>query len=267
MQTFALSVRRACRLVGLARATQYYRTTRTRDDAPVCAAIRDICRRKVRYGRPRVIWYLRDVLGLPDNHKRIGRLYRAMGLRMGQRPRGKRRRTGVRLVLERPTRPNHTWAIDFVHDQLATSRRFRCLTMTDLYTHETPSLTADVSLTGQRVAQVLDDLKLTRGLPEQIICDNGPEFTSRALEQWALRNHVALRFIQPGKPNQNAYCEAFNARLRDECLNLHWFSTLAEAQRVIEDWRQEFNRERPHSSLAMKTPNQFAKEYYDRLAA
>lgn len=266
-QAFPLRTRQACHLVGLANGTQYYHPTPRRDDTALRAAIRALCAAKVRYGRPRVIWYLHDVLHMPDNHKRIGRVYRALGLQIGKRPHSKRQRSGVRLVLERPTQPNHTWAMDFVSDQLATSRRFRCLTMTDLYTHEAPTITVDVSLTGARVAHVLDGLKVTRGLPQQIVCDNGPEFTSNALAQWAMANQVQLRFIQPGKPNQNAYCEAFNARLRDECLNVHWFGSLSDAQTQIEAWRHEFNTDRPHSSLANQTPNQFAQAYQDRLAA
>ncbi len=266
-QAFQLSTRRACKLVGLASSTQYYHSHCSRDDTTLQAAIRAVCTAKVRYGRPRVIWHVREVLHMPDNHKRIGRVYCELGLQIGKRPHSKRQRSGLRLVLERPTQPNHTWAMDFVSDQLATSRRFRCLTVTDLYTHESPVITVDVSLTGARVAQVLDGLKATRGLPKQIVCDNGPEFTSRALEQWAMANDVLLRFIQPGKPNQNAYCEAFNARLRDECLNVHWFGTLSAAQAQIEAWRCEFNTERPHSSLANKTPKQFAQEHYDRVAA
>lgn len=266
-QQFRLSTRQACGLAGLANGTQYYHPTPRREETALREAIRALCAAKVRYGRPRVIWYVQDILQMPDNHKRIGRVYRAMGLQIGTRPHSKRQRSGVRLVLERPTQPKHTWAMDFVSDQLATGRRFRCLTMTDLYTHESPTITVDVSLTGVRVAHVLDGLKATRGLPQQIVCDNGPEFTSKALAQWAMANGVGLRFIQPGKPNQNAYCEAFNARLRDECLNIHWFNNLSEAQQRIEQWRQEFNTARPHSSLAYQTPNQFAQAHENRLAA
>ena len=151
--------------------------------------------------------------------------------------------------------------MDFVSDQLATGRRFRCLTMTDLYTHESPVLEVDVSLTGIRVGQVLDRLKQGRGLPKVIVCDNGTEFTYKAMDQWAFANKVQLKFIQPGKPNQNAYCKSFNARLRDECLNIQWLGTLTEAKNNIESWKKEFNEQRPHSSLKYKTPKQFAEEY------
>ncbi len=202
-----------------------------------------------------------------DNHKRIGRVYREMGLQVGKRPKGRRKRTGLRLVLEKPTQPNQIWAMDFVSDQLATNHRFRCLTVTDLYTHESPVIEVDRSLTGLRVSQVLDRLKLTRGLPKAIICDNGTEFTSKAMDQWSYANNVELKFIQPGKPNQNAYCESFNGRLRDECLNTHWLNNLAEAKTTIEAWRKEFNEQRPHSSLKYKTPKQFADEHDQSVAA
>lgn len=243
--------------MGLEESTLYYRSVRRRDDTELRARIAEICQKKVRYGRPRVVWYLREIQGMSDNHKRIGRIYCELGLQVGKRQKNRPRRTGIRLALERPTRPNEVWAMDFVSDQLATGRRFRCLTMTDLYTHESPVLEVDVSLTGWRVSQVLDRLKETRQLPKSIVCDNGTEFTSKAMDQWAFANHVALQFIQPGKPNQNAYCESFNARFRDECLNTQWFSTLAEAQDNIETWRKEFNEQRPHSSLNYRTPKQF----------
>lgn len=202
-----------------------------------------------------------------DNHKRIGRIYREMGLLINKRPRKKRIRTGLRVVLPQPQRPMETWAMDFVHDQLATGRRFRNLTITDLFTHESPAIEVDVSITGRRVSEVLERLKSTCGLPKTIIMDNGPEFTSQVLDQWAYVNKVDLSFIQPGKPNQNAYAESFNARFRDECLNQHWFVSLGEAKGIIEEWRKEFNEQRPHSSLNYKTPREFAEEYRRGVAA
>ncbi len=246
--------------MGLEQSTLYYKSSKSRDDSELRTRITNFCQRKVRYGRLRVVWHIRKELGMNDNHKRIARVYRELGLQVGKRSKG-RRRTGLRLVLEKPTKPNQIWAMDFVSDQLATSRRFRSLTMTDLYTHEAPVIEVDVSLTGLRVSQVLDRLKAERGLPEMIICDNGTEFTSKAMDQWAFANKVELKFIQPGKPNQNAYCESFNSRFRDECLNTQWFHNLNEAKSQIEIWRKEFNEQRPHSSLNYKTPKQFADEY------
>lgn len=253
--------------MGLEQSTFYYHSLRERDDGRLKEEIMAFCQKKVRYGRPRVVWHIREVVKMNDNHKRISRIYRELGLQVGRRSRGRPKRTGLRLVLEKPTQPNEIWAMDFVSDQLATSRRFRCLTMTDLYTHEAPVIEVDVSLTGVRVSQVLDRLKSSRGLPKAIICDNGTEFTSKAMDQWAFTNRVDLKFIQPGKPNQNAYCESFNSRFRDECLNTQWFISLADAKNNIETWRKEFNEQRPHSSLNYKTPNQFAQEHYEGVAA
>lgn len=229
--------------------------------------IRELCEAKTYYGRPRVVWNLREVQGFRDNHKRIGRLYREMGLQIGNRRHKKKRRSGLRLLFSVPAQPREIWAMDFVHDQLATGRRFRSLTITDLYTRESPAMEVDISLTGKRVCQVLDRLKEGHGLPKVLVMDNGPEFTGRALDQWAYANGVKLSFIQPGKPNQNAYSESFNARFRDECLNQHWFMNLSEAQATIENWRREFNEERPHSSLDYKTPKQFAEEHWKQMAA
>lgn len=253
-----LSRVRACLLLGLWESSFYYRSSRKRDDEGLGKMIKAVCEEKPRYGRPRVVWYLQEVKGVEDNHKRIGRLYREMGLQIRNRPHKKRWRSELRLALPRPERRMETWAMDFVHDQLGSGRRFRSLTITDLYTHETPAIEVDLSLTGQRVCQVLDRLKQTWGLPKTIITDNGPEFTGKALDQWAYANGVKLSFIQPGKPNQNAYAEAFNARFRDECLNQHWFEGLVEARAEIERWKTEFNEERPHSSINYMTPKQFA---------
>jgi putative transposase len=258
---FDLSKNQACGLLGLQESTLYYKSKRQSDDSELKTKITEFCQRKVRYGRPRVVWHIRQELGMNINHKRIGRVYRELGLQVGKRSKGRPRRTGLRLVLDKPTVPNQIWAMDFVSDQLATSRRFRCLTMTDLFTHESPVIEVDVSLTGVRVGQVLDRLKMTRGLPKMIICDNGTEFTSKAMDQWAFNNKVELKFIQPGKPNQNAYCESFNSRFRDECLNTQWFQSLVDAKIQIEIWRKEFNEHRPHSSLKYKTPKQFAEDH------
>lgn len=249
-------------------STLYYQSHKARDDSELRDQMIEIAQKKIAYGRPRIVWYLRTVKGLKDNHKRIARVYRELGLQIGKRrKKGKGQRSHLRLVLEKPTQPKEIWAMDFVHDQMATSRRFRCLTITDLFTHESPAIEVDVSLTGHRVADVLNQLKASHGLPKMIVCDNGTEFTSKAMDQWAFENRMELKFIQPGKPNQNAYCESFNARLRDECLNQNWFSNLTEARETIELWRKEFNEERPHSSLNNKTPNMFAKEYYESVAA
>ena len=158
-----------------------------------------------------------------------------------------------------PTKPNEIWAMDFVMDSFASGRRFRILTVKDLFTHEAVLLYVDTSITGDCVAREIERLKFTRGLPKKIICDNGSEFVSKAMDQWAFRNGVELSFIQPGKPIQNAFIESFNGKLRASCLEENWFADLQNARQVIEDWRIEYNTDRPNKPLGKFTPAEFAK--------
>jgi len=170
----------------------------------------------------------------------------------------------LRVVLDKPARINQHWSMDFVSDSLYNGRRFRVLTVVDNFSRECPVLEADHSLTGKRVARVLDRIALTRDLPEVITVDNGPEFISKALDLWAFENGVKLRFIQPGKPVQNAYIESFNGKFRNECLNDNVFVSLHSARNIIEDWRLDYNSERPHSSLNNMTPEEFATRFKEQ---
>ena len=195
--------------------------------------------------------------GLVINHKRTERIYREEGLAL----RKKRRRkgaAGARVILLPPQGTNERWSMDFVTDSIVTGRRFRALTIVDDYTRECPAIEVDTSLGGRRVVGVLDRLAETRGLPEIITIDNGPEFAGRALDEWAYRKGVKLSFIRPGKPIENAYIESFNGRFRDECLNTNWFISLKHARAVIEEWRRDYNEVRPHSSLQGATPEEYA---------
>lgn len=160
-----------------------------------------------------------------------------------------------------PDRPNCRWSMDFVSDSFASGRRFRTLNIVDDFTRECVAIEVDTSLTGMRVTRVLDNLASTRGLPSELVMDNGPEFTSKAMLTWASKKPIQLRFIDPGKPIQNAFIESFNGKLRDECLNEQWFLNLAEAQEELEEWRQFYNSQRPHSSLNYATPEEFANQY------
>jgi putative transposase len=175
--------------------------------------------------------------------------------------RRKRKRIGVieRKPLPKPTRANVSWSMDFVADGMIGGRRLRCLNIVDDCTRECLAIEVDTSITGVRVQAVLERLADTRGLPMSITVDNGPEFDGQVLDKWAYRRAVQLSFIRPGKPNENAYIESFNGKFRDECLNEHWFLSLAHARSIIEDWRIEYNTERPHSSLGNLTPAEFAK--------
>lgn len=211
-------------------------------------------------GRPMIVWRLRTRLGFRDNHKRIARVYRDLGLQVGRRKNG-RKKVQRRFMFIAPTKPNELWAMDFVSDSFVNSRKFRVLTVKDLFTHESVLLHVDRSITGADVARELSRIGKLRGLPRAIICDNGTEYTSKALDQWSFANKVDLNFIQPGKPIQNAFIESFNGKLRRECLEQNWFENLDEARSIIEAWRMEYNTDRPTKPLGMKTPAEFAKRF------
>lgn len=261
---YAVSERRACRLVALDRGTRRYRARR-QQPAGLVERLRALAAARPRWGYRRLHILLRRE-GFAVNVKRVRRLYRQLGLAVTRR-RGRKRVAVPRQPIVPPTRPNERWSIDFVSDAVAGGRRFRCLTIVDDCTRECPAIEVDTSLTGERVVAVLERLAVTRGLPAVIVLDNGTEFTSRALDAWAYRRGVRLDFIAPGKPVQNAFAESFNGRLRDECLNAHWFLSVAEARRVIEAWRVDYNTVRPHSGLAGCTPLEFAVRYHDQVAS
>ncbi len=248
-------VTRACGLVGISRSLYRYRSRRA-DSEPLRTRIEEIAAVKRRYGYRRVYLRLRRE-GWAVNCKRVYRLYREAGLAVRRR---KRKRIGPfeRKPLPKPTAANISWSMDFVADGLIGGRRLRCLTIVDDCTRECLAIEVDTSITGLRVQAVLDRLADTRCLPKSITVDNGPEFYGQVLDQWAYRTGVELSFIRPGKPNENAYIESFNGKFRDECLNEHWFLSLAHARSVIEAWRIEYNTERPHSSLGNRTPEEFA---------
>jgi len=196
--------------------------------------------------------------GLVVNHKKTERLYREEGLAL-RRKRKRKGAAGIRVVMAPPQRVNERWSMDFVTDNTVTNRRFRALTIVDDYSRECPAIEVDTSLGGRRVVSVLERLAETRGLPEVITIDNGPEFAGKALDEWAYRKGVKLNFIRPGKPIENAFVESFNGRFRDECLNTNWFLSVKHAREVIEAWRRDYNEVRPHSSLKGNTPREYAE--------
>ena len=257
-QHFAVSERRACRLIGFQRSTLRYHHQK-RDDGWLRARLRDLAAERPRFGYRRLHVLLRRE-GHHVNHKRIHRLYREEGLAVRRR---KRKRVaagrGVHPIVG--TRPNDRWCLDFVSDALASGRRLRVLAILDTCTREALAIEVATSLPGVRVVQVLERLIAERGRPQEMVLDNGPELTSRVLDHWAYQQQVQLQFIDPGKPIQNAFIENFNSRLRDECLNVHWFTSLADAQLLIEAWRLDYNRCRPHSALGYQTP----EEVYQKL--
>ena len=263
-ETHSLSERRACKLSSLPRSSFRYQP-KPDHNAELRIRLRELAEKRRKFGSPRLHTLLRRE-GHQINHKRTERLYREEGLSLRLKRR-KKRISHLRVVMDRPERINQHWSMDFVSDSLYNGRRFRVLTIVDDLSRECPALEADHSLTGKRVTRVLDRIALTRGLPDIITVDNGPEFISEALDLWAYENNVKLRFIQPGKPVQNAYIESFNGKFREECLNEHVFVSLHSAQQIIETWRQDYNSERPHSSLNDLTPEEFAKTFYQEQKA
>jgi putative transposase len=213
--------------------------------------------KKPRWGYRQLTRVLRREPGPRINYKRVQRIYQQEGLQVRRRRR-KHRAKVPRTPMPVPTQANERWSMDFVRDTLGDGRAFRALTIVDDCTREAPAIEVDFSLPGERVVAVLDRLARTWGKPKAIVCDNGPEFASAALDEWAYRNDVTLNFIDPGKPTQNAFIESFNGTFREECLNENWFVSLADAQQTIEAWRVEYNTERPHSRLRDCTPREFA---------
>ena len=254
-QSHSISERRACKLSSLDRSSFRYKPKPDKN-AELRVRLKDLAEQRRKFGSPRLLVLLRRE-GHQVNHKRIERLYREEGLSLRSKKR-KKRISHLRVVLDRPRQANQHWSMDFVSDSLWNGRRFRVLTIVDDLTRECPALEVDHSLPGQRVTRVLDRLAITRGLPEVITVDNGPEFISKAMDAWAYQNQVRLRFIQPGKPVQNAYVESFNGKLRDECLNENVFTSLQDAKSKIETWRNDYNCVRPHRSLNNLTPEEFA---------
>ncbi len=251
MHTATISERRACRFTGFARSSQRYVTQRpARTELRV--RLQELASQRPRWGVQRLQILLKRE-GYVANHKLVERIYREEGLAVRRRH-AKKLVAIPRVPLPLPAGANDRWSIDFVSDALGDGRKIRALTIVDDYTRECPAIEVDFSLSGERVVRVLEHLALTRGLPRAIVLDNGPEFVSHALDQWAHRRGVALQFIEPGKPVQNAYIESFNGRFRDECLNQHHFLGLNDARGLIEGWRSDYNRLRPHTSLSGSSP-------------
>lgn len=251
-----MSQRRACHLVGIHRSVVRHQSCRP-DAAALRARLRDLAAAFPRYGY-KLLHELLKREGLVVNAKQTYRLYREEQLQV-RRKRRKRFPTRDRVPLPPLDGVNQRWSMDFMSDQLATGRRLRILNVVDDYSRECLGQLVEFSISGARVSRLLKQLVGERGRPQMIVLDNGPEFTSKALFLWAQHTGVRLRFIQPGKPSQNALVESFNGKFRDACLNEQWFVDLAEAQRRIEAWRLHYNTVRPHSALGFRSPEQFRR--------
>ena len=253
----SISIRRGCEIAKLHRSTFHYQPNR-RDDSPLRKRLRELAGKRPKWGLPMLTVLLRRE-GVMDNHKRIERVYREEGLQVRRRKRKRVARVASRRIVEVPKAPNERWSIDFVHDSLMTGRQFKVLTTVDDFSKESPAIVVGQSITGHHVVDVLERLAESRSLPREIVMDNGPEFTSLALDQWAHRRGVHLRFIRPGRPVENCFIESFNGKFRNECLDENWFLDMNDARRKIEAWRVDYNTTRPHSSLDDLTPEEFLK--------
>jgi putative transposase len=258
-----LSERHALRVIGMSASSWRYRPAPDRNTA-LRETIVTLAHRHRRYGAGMIYLKLRQ-RGLIVNHKRVERLYAEANLQIRRRKR-KKVPMSDRQPLLRPDAANEVWSMDFVFDRSADGRVIKCLTIVDDATHESVATVPERAMGGLTLTRVLDRLSVTRGLPRVIRTDNGKEFCGRAMLTWAHVHHVTLRLIEPGKPNQNAYIESFNGRLRDECLNEHWFLNLTHAQTLIETWRREYNEERPKKALGGLTPAAYARHLAERSA-
>lgn len=250
-----MSERRACRLLQVSRSVIRYVTIR-RDCPALRRRLRELALDRPRFGYRRLV-VLMQREGWRVNHKKLYRLYKEEGLQVRTRRR-KKRASSSRVPPLPALRPNERWALDFMADRLQNGARFRVLNVIDMFTRECLASTAGYSLRAPCVTETLERIMVSRGKPTALTLDNGTEFTSNHFDAWAYENRVRLDFIQPGKPVQNAAIESFNGRMRDECLSVNWFQTLAEARQLIDDWRRDYNETRPHSSLGNLPPAVYA---------
>jgi transposase InsO family protein len=258
MQTKGLSERRGLQIVRMSASALRYEPRPDRNQA-LRERIIALAQRHRRYGVGMIHLKLRQAGGEPINYKRVERLYQLEKLHIRRRRR-KKIPVSDRQPLIRPSKANEIWSVDFVFDRISSGSTVKCLTVVDDATHEAVAVVPEHTIGGDHLTRILDGICSQRGKPKMIRSDNGAEFTGKAMLTWAYRNGVALRLIEPGKPNQNAYVESFNGRLRDECLNEHWFTSIAHTRALIETWRSEYNEERPKKSLGGLTPAQYAKQ-------
>ncbi|MBI3306805.1 MAG: IS3 family transposase [Candidatus Omnitrophica bacterium] len=262
VRDLGLKKAKASKVTGMARSGHYYQFKLRHEESGIVNRMKALIEQQNTIGCE----MMHEVLmreELLKNHKRTERIYKEQGFSLKIRKR-KRRISQVRLELPKATRPNQRWSMDFMHCSLWSSRKFRLLCLIGQFTKECPVIEVDYSLPGLRVTRALEWLLITRQRPEAITVDNGPEFAGKALDQWAYKNKVKLDFIRPGKPVENTYVESFNGKVRYECLNQHYFTSLEEAKRTIEAWRVRYNEFRPHKTLGGLTPQSFAAKFQDQ---
>jgi putative transposase len=249
---WGVSIRRACNVLEFDRSTYHYKSRR-REQAGLEARIKEICQTRVRYGYRRVHVLLRRE-GWEINLKKTHRIYNELGLRLRNKTPKRRVKAKLRDDRRAASTSNEIWAMDFVHDQLATGQKIRVLTVVDTFSRFSPVIDPRFSYRAEDVVATLEGACVFTGYPKTIRVDQGTEFVSRDLDLWAYAKGVTLDFSRPGKPTDNAFIEAFNGRFRAECLNTHWFLTLADAREKLEDWRSYYNEDRPHGAIGNKPP-------------
>lgn len=254
-----LSQRHACQLVDLQRSSARYQSRLRRDESQTVALIRTYAEEQPMYGY-RIIAAMLKQDGHQVNRKRVYRIWRQQGLQLPRRRTVKRRYGDSTGRLQRATRPNEVWSYDFLESRTERGGKLRMLTILDEYTRESLAIHVARSISSRQVIQILEWLFLVRGAPHYLRSDNGPEFIAFALQQWLRDHHCHTLYIKPGSPWENPFIESFNGTFRAECLNRWVFADGREAQEVIEQWRQEYNHHRPHSSLGYTPPAAFAQK-------
>jgi putative transposase len=254
--SFEVSQRRACEVIRADRSSVRYLSLRP-DDAAIRSRLRELASVRRRFGFRRLLLMLRSE-GVRINHKKLRRLYAEERLQVRRRG-GRKRAQGTRAPLTLPQGPNQRWSLDFVSDTLTDSRRFRILAVVDDFTRECIALVADTSLSGSRVGRELDAVIGRRGRPAMIVSDNGTELTSMAILRWSQLTKIEWHYIAPGKPQQNAFVESFNGRLRDELLNETLFLSLDHARELLAEWQDDYNTVRPHSGIGNQPPCTYAR--------
>ena len=249
---WSVSIRRACSVLMFAPKSYRYKSKRP-DQAPLENRIKEICETRVRYGYRRVHVLLRRE-GWHVNIKKVRRIYNELGLQLRNKTPKRRVKAKLRKDRQEATGSHQVWAMDFVHDQLATGRKMRILTIIDTFSRYVPTIDPRFSYKGADVVETMERVCTEIGYPKTIRVDQGSEFISRDLDLWAYINGVTLDFSRPGKPTDNAFIEAFNGRFRAECLNTHWFLSLADTREKLEAWRRDYNEVRPHSAIGNITP-------------
>lgn len=258
---YGVARRRACELVKQTRSTDYYRSIKDpRQDLRI--RMREIANTRVRYGYRRIHVLLKRE-GWRLGRNQTYRIYAEEQLQLRSRLPKRRKMTVLRRARFAPERPGQVWAMDFVSDALSNGAKFRLLTVVDVFSREALAIEVGARLRGENVVEVLNRLVARHGPPSFVFVDNGSEFTGRLMDMWAYHHQVRIDFSRPGKPTDNGHVETFNGSLRDECLNVHWFESLAEAKTIVEAWRRDYNELRPHSALMDLTPAEFLRQNKD----